>query len=234
MRIFQKDIVNQSGQVFLEGDALKHLRARRVRISDQIELFDGFGHVCIVSVSEIKKNQAVCGVLQETLSSTEDVDDVCLVLGMPKFSTVEYVLQKSVELGVSEIILLQSDYSPLSIKPQDQSKKLDRWEKIVIGACEQSGRVYVPRLSYMSFDEYLSSDRQGRTQYFFHPHAQKRVGQEAMEMPCDLLVGPEGGWSDAEVVHAEKMSALSIPGFILRTDTACIAAILSTKMQDQQ
>lgn len=218
-------LVYQSGSfedgLSLSKDAIKHVKARRMKVGDSITLCDGEGLVAQAELVEISRNQVLCKAYENQQHKPNNYPR--LVLGITKLPTLEFILQKATEIGVSEIILLKCEYTPIAFDQGVFDKKQDRWERIIVSACEQSEMYFKPKLSWMSFSDYIKTDQ---AKCMFHPYAEStEVSKDA-----DLMIGPEGGWSEAEL--KSNIQSAKINTGILRADTACMAVLLASRITD--
>lgn len=197
-----------------------HIRARRLIKGDRLTMFDGQGLVARAVIVELSKRQVGCEIEEIETQQSEALPR--LVVGVTKLSTVEFILQKATEIGVREIILLKTEYTPIAFDQKLFMKKKNRWEKIIVSACEQSETVFIPSLSWKTFTDYLAEDQK---RYMFHLEG---CIPGKLDKTADIMVGPEGGWSDTEVASGVELVTLNTG--VLRTDTACIAALLYTKI----
>ncbi|UTC24625.1 16S rRNA (uracil(1498)-N(3))-methyltransferase [Candidatus Comchoanobacter bicostacola] len=207
-------------ELVLPPEAHQHVRALRLRLNDPLVLFDGLGNQCAAQIAYHDRKQTKLNVDPSSYIFKKPLHGLRLVLGVPKFSTLEFIIQKATELGVSAIVLLPMEHTPVAINQSVWEKKKVRWEKIMIAACEQSQQVHIPKLLFQTVDDYLKEDV---VRYVFTQHAEKRVGQ--LLAPCDVIVGPEGGFSDFELSNFGQQFKLCEG--TLRTDTAAIAAVLA-------
>ena len=146
---------------------------------------------------------------------------------------MDYAVQKAVELGVNSIAPLFTSHGNVKLTEDRTKTRHEHWRKIIIHACEQCGRTEVPTL-HMPVDitEWITEDRAGHKlilspagKLFTHsniPTLQKVV----------LLIGPEGGFSSAEVDMAVNAGyeEVSLGSRILRTETAVSAAITAVQV----
>lgn len=141
---------------------------------------------------------------------------------------MEWVVQKAVELGVSSITPLHSSRTVVKLDAERLQKKRAQWQAIAVAACEQSGRNTIPEIKpIMSLSSYLSQC-QASNRFILDPYDGKRC-QDTLFNDGDiiLLVGPEGGLSPEEVMHAKQaqFQSLSLGPRILRTETAAMTAL---------
>ncbi|SMN11106.1 Ribosomal RNA small subunit methyltransferase E [uncultured Candidatus Thioglobus sp.] len=135
-------------------------------------------------------------------------------------------MQKAVELGVNKIIPIFSERCVVRLKGEKLQKRLNHWQKIIIGACEQSGSSVIPRLeSAMRFDDFINTNFGNG--FVLHHRADKSLLKMDKLDQATLIIGPEGGLSEQEIelATAQGAQALLLGSRILRTETASLAAI---------
>ena len=146
---------------------------------------------------------------------------------MSKGDRMDYVIQEAVELGVSEIQLLTSERCEMRLKYDRDQKKIDHWQGIAIAACEQCGMNIVPTIhAPVSLDKWLASELPA-TRLVLAPNKEKFDVLANATPNIALLIGPEGGLSEAEITTANDHSFISwcIGERVLRTETAPVVAL---------
>ena len=119
-------------------------------------------------------------------------------------------LQKATELGVTQITPIITERTEVRLKADRLEKKVKHWQKILIAACEQSGRAVIPILnSVISFEEAVGAkfDEEEFLKCILHPASKAKISElSAMKKPerVDLLIGPEGGFSENELQLASQ------------------------------
>lgn len=151
---------------------------------------------------------------------------VTLIQAVPTNTKVSTILQKTTELDVDEIILWQSKRSTSKIN--DFNSKKERFEKIIIEACEQTRRNDIPKLSFLgSIEEYDFNNKKVIVLYENEKdiYFTNEISKDDKELV--IIVGPEGGFEEEEIklLESKGASICSIGKNILRTETASIAAI---------
>ena len=140
---------------------------------------------------------------------------------------MDYVIQKAVELGVSEIQLLTSERCEMRLKYDRDQKKIDHWQGIAIAACEQCGMNIVPTIhAPVSLDKWLASELPA-TRLVLAPNKEKLDVLANATPNIALLIGPEGGLSEAEIQAANEVGFMNwcIGERVLRTETAPVVAL---------
>ena len=140
---------------------------------------------------------------------------------------MDYALQRAVELGVTRVIPVVTERCNVQLSNGRADKRLSHWQGVIVSACEQSGRCTLPSLDpIMTFEEMISEFNSG-SRLILEPTAVAGFKALPMQMDTNLLIGPEGGFSDLEVESAVKkgFQAIQFGPRILRTETAAVAAL---------
>ena len=155
---------------------------------------------------------------------------------------MDWIIQKSVELGVHTIVPIFSQRSIIKLNNDRAEKKLSHWKQIIQSACEQCGRSKVPEIFIPTkFDAFWSNEtisNKDHLKLILSPLAKNSFRTISTIKPSaiDIMIGPEGGFSEEEVVNAEKNGFIpfEIGPRILRTETAPLAmlALLQYKYGD--
>ncbi len=152
---------------------------------------------------------------------------ITLIQGMPTNKKVSMILQKATELDVDEIVLWQAKRSTAKIS--EISKKEDRFNKIIIEACEQSRRNDIPKLSFIeSIDSFDFAKSQ--TIVLYENELEKTFGEAISACGTEdinIVIGPEGGIDvdELETFINNGSQVATLGKNILRTETAAIAAL---------
>ena len=214
----------------LPEDSHHHwVRVLRARIGDTAELFDGAGHAARVELVDIHKHGARVRVLALSASANESPLHTHLGQVMSKAERLDYALQKAVELGVSEITLLTSERCELKLRGEERAdKKLAHWQRVMIGACEQSGRNTLPALHGPISVADWQIQVEAEQKWVLAPAVTGGpLGSAKRPTSVALLIGPEGGLSDGEIQAAQQagFQPWQLGPRVLRTETAPVAAL---------
>ncbi|MDC3180701.1 16S rRNA (uracil(1498)-N(3))-methyltransferase [Gammaproteobacteria bacterium] len=224
MYFYYQSLTTLFGEVQLEGTIVQHIRALRLRGGDTLILFDGSGHIRHAKLLDVGKKSAVVSVISpvEKVKKAKEID---LVIGMPKLATLEFILTKVTELGVSKITLVKGEYTPVAFDQKRFEQKIDRWQKLLIAACEQSQRPYLPQLYYEAIEDFSITT----PLYVCHPGAKQGILSLNLKGPATFAIGPEGGWSSRDL-SCLNADLISLSDAVLRTDTACMAALIAAHL----
>ena len=213
----------------LDARQSHHLvRVLRVRNGDALEVFDGSGQVWRAQVSRANTN--ACTIEREDLISEAmpPAPEIHLAQALLKSDAMDRLIRRATELGVAHIWPVTSARTQLS---GNRAKgRYDHWRRIIIGACEQSRRPYLPCIHpTQGFDDFIDAAGPSRT-LLLHPDAQPLPRELPIEGTA-VLVGPEGGWSDAEVslARARGIDAFGLGALVLRAETAPLAALAAIR-----
>ena len=215
----------------MEGDAAHHLgRVLRAQTGQLYELSDG-QQARFARIENVTRDRIEFALLEE-LPSNHPSLDVTLLLAVVKFDAFEWAIEKATELGVTTIVPLaaaRSEKALLSAAP----KRAERWKKILLEASQQSRRVRVPVLADVVKPENAFASCHEGMRVLLSERAESPPmrtllgGQHAAK--AVLVIGPEGGWTDAEFEAARcaGFHEASLGKLILRTETAVVAALAS-------
>ena len=213
----------------LSGNKVHYLhRVLRLGQGDNIILFNGDGCDYASTISAINKEHAEIEIATQLPAIPESPLHICLVQAVARGERMDTSLQKATELGISEIQPLLSERVEVKLGGERLEKRLQHWQGVLISACEQSGRAVVPKLrSPVTLGNWLAEKKPAQC-YVLHPRADTALTADLRKNEAlALLVGPEGGFSDTEVLLMQAAGVLPVHlgRRILRTETAGPAAI---------
>ena len=211
----------------------------RLNANDELLVFNSEQGEFRARVSSVAK-RAVDIELLEKKRSALDPDkqaslSIHLALGLSRGDRMDFAVQKSTELGVSEITPIYTEYGEVRLKAERVEKKLQHWQRIAISACEQSGRLDVPVIHKPIALMELSLIK-NLNKWMLEPSGADVLPLSLAENNIMLLIGPEGGFSAKEIDWAQSndFRIVALGARILRTETAPVAAlaILQNKYGD--
>lgn len=219
-----------SGQIIdLPDDIVRHLNVLRLKHDEGIVLFNGNGRAYPARLLDVEKRRARAEVLREETADNESPLDITLIQSVCAGERMDFTLQKSVELGVSGIQPVISERTTVRLQGGRAEKKVERWQEIVIAACEQSGRNVVPKvLPLISYRQALQQMPSEKTKLLLSLNRAQKLNQiQPSSDGLIFMVGPEGGWSavEEEQAFAAGFQAVTLGPRVLRTETASLAAI---------
>lgn len=229
IRIYQPGNYQPGQPLELSPAAGQHVAiVLRMQVGDPITLFSGDNREFLATISTVKKKQVTVTIESEQSVNKESPLQIHLGQAISKGDRMELVMQKAVELGVSSITPLLTERCAVKLDKERLAKKLQQWQAIAIAACEQSGRNTVPVVHEADTFEHYVKEITARSKFIIHPVGDKTWRDYSMQGDdLALIIGPEGGLSDAEVAFAiaHEFLPLSLGPRILRTETAAITAL---------
>lgn len=214
----------------LPKDAARHIMVLRLSAGDPLTLFNGLGGEYQARITRIDRKQVVAEIVSHSSREAELPYRITLAQGIPEATKMDWIIEKAVELGVSDIIPLAAQRSVVRLDNDRAEKRLSRWQAIAISAAQQCGRNRLPHIaSPVGTGEYLRQTTPS-PRILFSPRATETLSEWARHQKpqnITLLIGPEGGFSPEEETMAEQQGVtfLSMGPRILRTETAGLAAV---------
>ncbi len=227
-RFYIETELNTGNSIELTESVFHHwVRVLRAKEQEQAIFFNGKGGEYCVTLTEINKKNAFVSVDHFEPANRTPPFKVVLGQVMSKGDRMDYAIQKATELGVTSIQLLTSERCEMRLKYDRDQKKIDHWQSVAIAACEQCGMNIVPEiLAPIALTDWVSS-KLPQTRLVLAPNkAQDNVLLNS-EPDLALLIGPEGGLSEAEIETANQnhFQSWCIGDRVLRTETAPVVAL---------
>lgn len=228
-RIYSAQSLHTGQQLSLDTQASAHLlKVLRLTIGAEIKIFNGQGDEFFAHINAIEKQHAIISVGDRITNLMESPLSIHLGQSVSRSEKMDYSIQKAIELGVHKITPLFTEHCTVALSGVRLEKRMMHWRAIIVSACEQCGRSYVPRLEEpISLSTWLSSCRES-LRFILAPSGQTCL-KDFTTRPesVALLVGPEGGFSEKEISLAQEFHfySLQLGPRILRTETAAPAAI---------
>lgn len=235
-RIFVDLPLNEGEKILLPEAQAHHLvQVLRLRIGEDLTLFNGKDGEFEAVLTSASKREVLAWLVRHHAVARESSLDITLGQCVSKGDRMDYTLQKAVELGVTRIVPLLSERSVVKLDAERWEKKMEHWRGVIVSSCEQSGRTCIPALDpVINLQHWLPKTSRESLKLTLAPGATQKLNQiDRANRPITLLVGPEGGLSDAEIERSLKMGfeALSLGPRILRTETAGVAALAVLQSQ---
>ncbi len=217
-------------EAIIIGDDAKHIsRSLRMKVGDEIVLCDknGLDYLCeIKSISE----EITCKIASSKPSISEPDIKVTLFQALPKSDKLEMIIQKTVELGVCEIVPVITNRCVSRPDEKSMQKKIDRYSKISLEAAKQSGRGTVPKISdALLFKDAVEIIKELDIGILFYEGGGIRLADIDFcgVKSIGIIIGAEGGFDPDEVKLCESSGIIkaSLGPRILRCETAPIAAL---------
>ena len=230
MQRFFKEDVNE--KVFsLKGEDRQHIvKSLRMKVGEKLIVCDGNLTDYFCEIAEIKKEEVLLKVLKKEKNKAEPTVNFHIFQVIPKLSKLEFIIQKSVELGVKSLTPVVSMRSFSAINNKNAEKKLIRFQKIAKQAAAQSGRGIVPKINdILNFEDAILKMKKNDIKILFYEYADEKLNKISVRENEDvsLMIGSEGGFDEKEIELAKEEGILikSLGKRILRCETAPVCAL---------
>lgn len=230
-RLYIEGDYGDGSQLEVGADKARYLgRVLRLRVGDPVIVFDGQGTAYSASIAALARSSATLSLHEASPSAGESPFKVHLVQGISRGERMDFVVQKATELGVNRITPLLTDRGVVKLDSARADKRREHWQKVAASACEQCGRARLPLLDAPArLDTWLGNrPPQIDTDIILRPGSAQSLS--VLGIPASsacILIGPEGGFSDAENELADEAGFIpvSMGPRVLRTETAAAAAL---------
>jgi 16S rRNA (uracil1498-N3)-methyltransferase len=207
---------------------LKHVL--RLKPGAALVLFDGHQEIDFHAVLTADGKKLGASIESATAVATESKLQIELIQGLGRADHMDWMIQKTTELGVNRIVLFNAERTQTALKPAQLEKKLQHWRSVAISACEQSGRTIIPEIIFhRHFDQAIATSTIDCKMLldFSGGSLTSVLQQQPPRTPLAILLGPEGGLNPAEIELAKSSgyASVTLGPRVLRTETAAISAI---------
>ena len=219
--------------VTIEGSDVNHIKnVLRMKPGEKIRVCTRNGQNYFCSISDITESFVRADILEKEAESTELPCRIYLFQGLPKNDKMEWIIQKTVELGVYEVIPVAMKNCVVKLDDKKAKSKVTRWQAIAESAAKQSKRSLIPEVKMpMSYKEAVAYAKGLDVKLVPYENEHGMSGTKAA-----MFIGPEGGFAPEEIeMVRDEMQLISLGRRILRTETAGIAtlAILGYQLESQ-
>lgn len=212
--------------VTLSGGEAHHLiHVLRARPGEQVALFDGTGVEATAEISAVGRREVQLRIVERRVIPLPAIRTTTIAAAAPKGDRLRFLVEKLTELGAARLILLDTERSV--VDPRES--RIEKLHQTVIAACKQSGRSCLMRIVPPTpLDEFISGGFADALAVIAQPGGEplaRLLADAPADRPLIGLIGPEGGFTDAEVSRAVAAGAIrtSLGETILRTETAAMA-----------
>lgn len=223
-------------KIIINNTDVRHIKnVLRKQINDKIEICNqnnGKNYEC--KIEQINNETITCSILRQIESNAESNIQVDIFQGLPKSDKMELIIQKSVELGVYNIIPTNMKRCIVKIESKEEDKKIQRWQKIAEVAAKQSGRDIIPHISSISTIDDICKDVKNYDVILvaYEEEKQNTLKKELLQLKnldkqkikIGILIGPEGGIDKEEIEKLKSSDAkiITLGNRILRTETVAL------------
>jgi 16S rRNA (uracil1498-N3)-methyltransferase len=219
----------RNGLAELHGEDARHLtRVLRVEPGQRFEISDNIA-AYLAEIAEARGERVVFRVI-EPIAAPHPVVSLTLLASIVKFDRFEWIVEKATELGVAQIAPVAATRTEKGLF-EASAKRSERWMRIARESSQQSRRVRMPQiLPAIRFERAIAETADYRCfldEAAASPLLATLPGERTGTDNIAVLLGPEGGWTDAErqLALSSGWRAASLGPQILRTETAAIAAL---------
>ncbi|MCH2219859.1 MAG: 16S rRNA (uracil(1498)-N(3))-methyltransferase [Dechloromonas sp.] len=228
-RFYCREALSPGAHVELPEPVARHaVRVLRLPPGAPMILFDGRGGQYPARIERIERDRVYA-----ELSAWEDAEcesplAITLVQALQAGDKMDFTIQKAVELGVRDIVPVESRRSVLRLAGERAAKRVAHWQGVVASACEQCGRNQVPLVAPVEkLESWLSRPANGVLRLMLDPEAETSFASIRPEGAVQLLIGSEGGLDPQEMIAARQAGfrGVRLGPRVLRTETAGLAAL---------
>jgi 16S rRNA (uracil1498-N3)-methyltransferase len=228
-RIYTDQNLEAGGQLSLDAPRSHYLaRVLKLRAGNPVVLFNGDGSDYAAEIVTIGSTAAELVINTRLPAAAESPLRITLVQAVSRGERMDYCLQKATELGVATIQTLLTERVEVRLDEKRLTKRMAHWHGVITSACEQSGRARLPNLfPPIPLREWQRSDSSA-VRLVLEPGTDLSLTSRTFNaMAVELLIGPEGGLSEAELQDLDIAGVIKVclGPRVLRTETAGPAAI---------
>lgn len=205
--ISQKQIDGETATI--TGEDVNHIaNVLRLKQPDKIILCNkDEGKSYISEIMQIEKAYIICKILEMVSETTESNVNIDLFQGLPKSDKMEYIIQKTTEIGVKNIYPVNFERCIVKLDSKSEAKKIDRWQKIAEVSAKQSKRDIIPTIkSLINIKEICQNSKKYDIILLAYENEEKTTIKQELKklirnsnLKIAIIVGPEGGMADEEV-----------------------------------
>jgi 16S rRNA (uracil1498-N3)-methyltransferase len=221
--------------VTLPLDESEHLtRVLRLSVGDMVSVFDGRGHEYAARVVRADRREARVRVISRVEPAAEPGVPLTLAQAVLKGDKMDDIVRDAVMLGVSAVQPLVTMRSETTVAALTRGARIERWRRVALASVKQSGRAILPEIRHpLTLESYLNDPAAAMTLMLVEPGANadaepiSALRDQPAPLDAAILIGPEGGWVEAEWTAARSRGArlVSLGPRTLRADAAPVAAV---------
>lgn len=224
-----------ASDIIIQGTDVNHIKnVLRLQVGKEILINDrqGTDYKCIIR--KIDSQVIETNIIEKLDKTTEATVETTLYQSLIKGEKMEFVIQKAVEIGVTTIVPIVTDRCVVKLETDKKIKsKCERWQKIAESAAKQSKRSIIPEVKLpMTLEDALKDTKHRNVRSCIPFENEKAYHIKEYLRNCDataigVFIGPEGGFTDAEIEYADKsgVAAITLGRRILRSETASLVTL---------
>ncbi|HZS80305.1 MAG TPA: 16S rRNA (uracil(1498)-N(3))-methyltransferase [Herbaspirillum sp.] len=214
----------------LPDQVAHHIQVIRMRVGNAMTLFNGRGGEYAAVITRMEKRRVYAEIQTFSPREAELSYAVTLAQALPEAAKMDWIIEKAIELGVTVIQPLAAQRCVVRFNSERAEKKQSHWQGIICAAAEQSGRNRLAQLSPLSDFRHWIAQSDPHRRILLSPRGEQSLSdwtRHHSAQALSLLIGPEGGFSEAEEKLACDHGALilSMGPRVLRAETAGLCAL---------
>ncbi len=233
-RFFIPQLYNET--MTITGVDARHIsKVLRMQPGDELQLVSDDGVSAIAEIAAIDAESVIVHCKEKLAESHEPAVRLVLAQGLAKGEKMDFIIQKAVEMGAYSVVPVAMEHSVVRLDGAKAQKKVERWQKIAEAAAKQSKRDIIPQVQQVQTMAQMLAANDCETKIIAYECEDKKSLRTALQEAKQahslssllLIIGPEGGISEAELVAARAAGAVpvSLGRRILRAETAGLVAI---------
>lgn len=231
-RVLVPDLEAVDGAVVLPQEEAAHVtRVLRLTAGDPLRVFDGRGHEWHAVIDAVSRRQVTVRLGEPYVPAPESRLTITLATAVLKGDKMDDVVRDAVMLGIARLQPLVTERTDVMARAVQRGSRLDRWQRIAVASAKQCGRAVVPDISSpRSISDVFDSPPRGTRIVLVEPGVAgqtSRLHEVPGDVAAELVVGPEGGWTAAELAQAVAAGSMlvTLGRLTLRAERAPIIAL---------
>ena len=232
-RFYSNSFTEHSASIDLDSLQSIHLyKVLRLAEGDNVEVFNGRGLVGKFEIRGIARNQTKLFLTSNPMQEAEDSNKTSSIIPVLKKDNLHFMVQKLIEIGVNKIFIYRPDYIDQSIAKKNISKIISKLEDVVVGACKQSGRNFLPQILFVKNLKEIITDKDNFAidsfiAFDFTGNNNLNNDDIKDDASIGLITGPESGFSKEEksLLIDKNVSIKLLGNHTLRAETAAIVGL---------
>ena len=232
-RFYSNSFTEHSASIDLDSLQSIHLsKVLRLAEGDNVEVFNGRGLVGKFEIRGIARNQTKLFLTSNPMQEAEDSNKTSSIIPVLKKDNLHFMVQKLIEIGVNKIFIYRPDYIDQSIAKKNISKIISKLEDVVVGACKQSGRNFLPQILFVKNLKEIITDKDNFAidsfiAFDFTGNNNLNNDDIKDDASIGLITGPESGFSMEEksLLIDKNVSIKLLGNHTLRAETAAIVGL---------
>ena len=225
-RIFYPFETEEKNSINLNIAASHHLKVINIKKEQNVELFNGNGYFFNAKVIDHNKKNIVLERTSDINFQKKQIPSINIAVA--EIKSFDKVIREVCQAGINSISSIKTKKTKFSKLPSE--KKIMRWKSIAFNSCEQSGLNWVPKIYSSSLQDWIAFSN-SKCKIFLDPNARNNIQELELFSSIDLLIGPEGGFSEEEKIFFKKnnFKSISCGNLTFRTETMPIVALSMIK-----